>query len=167
MRPAHIHNIPARPFRNSAPTSWPTGQWHPRVQAPRHVHQCGSQTCGPPTTVDLPTRGRIPSPLSVTSSAVCGWDSVESVASPYKTQPLPPQLPPHGEIPLMAGLVRRAPVPQPGSAVTTPPLGMAPRLLSSSLDPFTTSRRALLILHDRTWETSAAVNCSTHPPMPP
>uniref|UniRef100_A0A804UBJ9 Uncharacterized protein n=1 Tax=Zea mays TaxID=4577 RepID=A0A804UBJ9_MAIZE len=41
---------------------------------------------------------------------------------------------------------------------------MAPRLLSSSLDPFNTSRRALLILHGRTWETSAAVNCSTHPP---
>jgi hypothetical protein len=64
----------------------------------------------------------------------------------------------------MAGLVRRAPIPQPGSAVTAPPLGMAPRLLSSSLDPFNTSRRALLILHGRTWETSAAVNCSTHPP---
>jgi hypothetical protein len=52
----------------------PTGQWHPRVQAPRRVHLCGSQTCGPPTTVDLPTLGRIPSPLSVTISAVCGWD---------------------------------------------------------------------------------------------
>jgi hypothetical protein len=77
-------------------------------------------------------------------------DSVESVASPYKTQLVPPQLPSHGEIPPVAGLLRRAPVPQPGSAVTAPPLGMAPRLLSSSLDPFTTSRRTLLILHGRT-----------------
>ena len=148
-------------------TTSPPGRSATRRRLDARVHQCGSQTCGPPTTVDLPTRGRIPSSLSVTSSAVCSWDSVESVASPYKTQPLPPQLPPHGEIPPMAGLVRRAPVPQPGSAVTAPPLGMAPRLLSSSLDPFTTSRRALLNLHGRTWETSAAVNCSTHPPTPP
>jgi hypothetical protein len=54
-----------------------------------------------------PSVGRCAAPGSI--SAVCGEISIESVACPYKTQLLPPQLPPHGELPPVAGLLRRAP----------------------------------------------------------